>query len=225
LCRPCRVWATRQRYRETDKYRGKEARYQQSEKGRAANARRRQTDKYRAKEARYHQSEKGRAANARQRETDKYRAKQARYDQSKTGRAQRAVYRQSAKRRAVLARYNQSKKARATQARRRALRRARERNAIVVERVDRRSIFALDGGVCHLCDLPVDPEAFHVDHVIPLSVEPIHAEFNCAVTHPTCNVRKWKRLTVLSTTARARWYERRPEHLALLDQHLARLAA
>jgi len=30
---------------------------------------------------------------------------------------------------------------------------------------------------------------------------------------------------VLSPTARLRWQARRPEHLALLDQHLTRLAA
>jgi 5-methylcytosine-specific restriction endonuclease McrA len=124
-------------------------------------------------------------------------------------------------------RYRQSEHGRAVKGKANAWRRARQVNAIVLERVDRRTIFVLDGGLCHLCDLPVDPQAFHIDHVVPLAVEPIEAEFNCAVAHPMCNVRKPRRhgKFELSVTARARWQERRPEHLALLDQHLARLAA
>lgn len=123
------------------------------------------------------------------------------------------------------ARYRQTEKGRVSATKADVLRRTRKAKAIVLESIDRRIIFVLDGGICHLCNLPVDPETFHVDHVIPLAVEPIHAAFNCAVAHPTCNVRKWRRLMVLSPTARLRWQARRPEHLALLDQHLTRLAA
>jgi hypothetical protein len=61
--------------------------------------------------------------------------------------------------------------------------------------------------------------------VIPLAVEAIEAEFNCAVAHASCNSRKGARRVTLSPSARARWQARRPEHLALLDQQLARLAA
>jgi len=180
----------------------KNARYRQSETGRAYQ---------RTYQARYFQ-EKGRAMVARYRETDQYRATRARYRQSEAYRA-------------AATRYRQSEKGRAMYLRVRALRRARKVNAIVVEPVDRRAIFVLDGGLCHLCDVPVDAAAFEVDHVIPIAVEPIEAEFNCAVAHVSCNRRKGARTVGLSPTARARWQASRLGHLALLDQHLARLAA
>ncbi len=145
----------------------------------------------------------------------------ARYHQSEKCRAKRARYQQDGRNREWHARYSQTAAGRVT----RALRYARERNAIVLEAVDRHTIFVLDGGLCHLCDLPVNADTFHVDHVIPLVVEPIHAEFNCAVAHASCNTRKGARTVGLSPTARARWQECRPAHLALLDEHLTRLAA
>ncbi len=183
----------------------------------------------RAASARYAQTEKGRAANrlrqCRHRQTELRRAWCARYQQTEEYRAAQAQYRRTAEFRAAWARYSRSEKGRATFCKRSAKRRARTRGASILESVDRRTILALDGGLCHLCDLPVDPQAFHLDHIIPLSVAPIHADFNAAVAHPTCNQRKYARALTLSPTARARWQARRPQHLALLDEHFTRLAA
>jgi 5-methylcytosine-specific restriction endonuclease McrA len=219
LCRPCRVWARRSRYSEllSSMSPAPCTRCQRLVDPPQRLGRRLRPDLCRpcrawASKTRYLQSEKGRAACVRQRQTDKYRAAQARH-------------RATDKYRAAWARHRKTDKCRARNFRHSAFRRARKRKATILQLVDRRAILALDGGLCHLCDLPVDPQAFHLDHVIPLSVEPIHADFNAAIAHPTCNQRKHARLLVLSSSARARWQERRPEHLALLDQHLARLAA
>jgi hypothetical protein len=95
-------------------------------------------------------------------------------------------------------------------------RRARQMGAVVIEPVDRLAIFRLDNGICYLCDLPVDPQAFDLDHIIPLAVEPIEAAFNYAVTHPACNRRKRTRFMVLSPAAQARWVQRRPADLIRL---------
>jgi len=93
--------------------------------------------------------------------------------------------------------------------------------------VDRRVIFCLDAGICYLCDLPIETEAFHLDHIIPLAADPIEAAFNYAVTHPMCNFRKNDRFEAhpLSSTVRARWQQQRPEHLVQLEAHIARIVA
>lgn len=232
-CRQCRQRASRRtsqaRYQQTEKGRATAARHMTTEKFHAAVKRYQQTEKFRALQARWRSSERRREYQRRYQRTEKYLAMAARsrqrYQQTEEFHAAVRRHQDSEKFRVTRARYKQSEEGRAMYARAKALRRARELNATVLEVVDRRTIFALDDGLCHLCDLAVDPETFHVDHVIPLAVEPIHAAFNCAVAHPACNVRKWKRLTVLSATARARWQERRPEHLALLQEHLTRLVA
>jgi len=212
LCLSCGRWDTKLRYRQSEKNCAAQARYYQSEKGRANVMRHNQSEQYRAWKAHYRRSEKGRAAWARWAQTEKGRASLTRRDAHPN-------------KRAMVDRYQKTEAGRASLLKNSALRRARKRNAIILHPVDRRAILALDGGLCHLCDLPVDPEAFHLDHVIPLSAEPIHADFNAAVAHPTCNQRKHARVLALSPTARARWQHRRSEHLALLDQHLTRLAA
>jgi 5-methylcytosine-specific restriction endonuclease McrA len=58
------------------------------------------------------------------------------------------------------------------------------------ERVYRRDVFERDGGVCHLCDKPVDPAGWALDHVIPISWGGPHCLDNVAVSHPVCNSRK-----------------------------------
>jgi 5-methylcytosine-specific restriction endonuclease McrA len=200
-------------------------RYRQSEKNRAAKARYNQSEKARATWKRYNQSERYRAWKALYRSSEKGRAAWARWAQTETGRTSLARLRARPEARARVNRYQQTEQGRASLLRNNALRRAKKRNAIILERVDRQTILALDGALCHLCDLPVDPQDFHLDHVIPLSAEPIHADFNAAIAHPTCNQRKHARVRALAPSARARWQARRPEHLALLDHHLARLTA
>jgi 5-methylcytosine-specific restriction endonuclease McrA len=152
----------------------------------------------------------------------------ARYSKTEKGkhvnRLRQARLRRTEKHQTRVAAYRQGEKYRDTKLRCNHRRRARKHGANVLESIDRAEILRIDD-LCHLCDVPVDPQAFHLDHVIPLAVEPIEAPWNAAVAHPTCNLRKHARLVPLSPAARLRWQERRPEHLALLDQHLARLAA
>jgi 5-methylcytosine-specific restriction endonuclease McrA len=144
------------------------------------------------------------------------------YQTTEKYRAALQRYRQSPKFRQARQRYRQSDQARADMARANAKRRARQAGAVLIEPIDRTAIFQLDGGLCHLCDGAVDPERFHLDHLIPLALQPIEAAWNYAVAHPTCNLRKGVQLTpqVLSVAARARWQQRRPGDLARLLTHL-----
>jgi len=81
-----------------------------------------------------------------------------------------------------------------------AKRRALKRGAFV-ERVSRVVVFERDQGRCHLCGKKVDPNNWHLDHIIPLS--PLtpggkggeHSYRNVAVSHPICNQRKHNKLT------------------------------
>src|SRR5262245_18015564 len=216
LCLSCGRWAIKVRYRQSEKNRAAQARYYRSEKGRVQGRRNQQSESYRAWKSQYNRSKHGRAVWACWAQTEKGRVSVA---------ASKARRQASGRARASTDRYQQTEAGRASRLRNSALRRAKKRDAIIFEPVDRRVILALDGGLCHLCDLPVIPEAFHLDHVIPLSVEPIHANFNAAIAHLTCNQRKWAQLIALSPMARARWQERRPKHLALLEEHLTRLAS
>jgi len=170
----------------------------------------------------------GRVSNSerqrRYRQTDKGRLARRRYQQSKVYLKCQARLRKTEKYREIHRRYRETDKGYATRSRKWAKRRARKHNATMVESVDRMAIFQLDAGLCHLCDAAVEPGCFHLDHLIPLSVEPIEVAWNYAVAHPTCNQQKGNRLSteVLSAAARARWQQHRPEHLAQLDGFRAR---
>jgi len=72
-----------------------------------------------------------------------------------------------------------------------ARRRARKKNAPAVERIDRALVFARDGGRCHICGRKVDPAHWHLDHLIALARGGSHTYNNVAVSHPTCNQRKY----------------------------------
>lgn len=71
-----------------------------------------------------------------------------------------------------------------------ARRRARERNAPVVERIYRAKVWERDGGICHICGLPADPALWHLEHIIPLARGGEHSYRNVAVSHPICNAHK-----------------------------------
>lgn len=71
--------------------------------------------------------------------------------------------------------------------------RARMRG-VEAERVDRLAIYERDGGICWLCEKPVPQDAFHLDHVIPVSKGGPHMAWNLRVTHRACNVSKNDRL-------------------------------
>lgn len=59
-----------------------------------------------------------------------------------------------------------------------------------VEDVSRVIVFERDGGICHICLDLVDPNDWHLDHVIPLSKGGLHSYGNTAVSHPFCNESK-----------------------------------
>lgn len=76
------------------------------------------------------------------------------------------------------------------------------KRSLFVETVRRRTVFNRDQGICHLCSTAVDPEDWHLDHVIPLSLGGPHCYANTAVAHPTCNTAKNGRLAASMDTAR-----------------------
>jgi 5-methylcytosine-specific restriction endonuclease McrA len=61
---------------------------------------------------------------------------------------------------------------------------------VKVEDVDRQVVFNRDGGICHICQSTVDPDNWHLDHLIPISKNGKHEYNNVAVSHPECNLRK-----------------------------------
>lgn len=76
---------------------------------------------------------------------------------------------------------------------RRLTNRTRRRGATIIEEVDPRILFERAMGICHICSLPVDPDRWDVDHVIPLSAGGVHSYDNTAVSHPSCNQSKGNR--------------------------------
>jgi 5-methylcytosine-specific restriction endonuclease McrA len=71
-----------------------------------------------------------------------------------------------------------------------AKRRARKKNAPILEAIEHAVVFERDGGVCGICGVLVDPANWHLDHVIPLSRGGEHSYANVQVSHPTCNLSK-----------------------------------
>ena len=68
-------------------------------------------------------------------------------------------------------------------------RRARKLNQFV-EDVDPTIVFKRDKGICEICEKPVDPNRFDIDHIIPLSKGGEHSYANVQLAHPSCNYRK-----------------------------------
>ena len=71
-----------------------------------------------------------------------------------------------------------------------ARRRAKIRGAERIEKVDRLAIYDRDGGVCHICEKPVDRDEFHLDHLIPIARGGTHTVDNVAAAHRECNQRR-----------------------------------
>lgn len=72
-------------------------------------------------------------------------------------------------------------------------RRALQRR-LVTERIEPRVVFSRDGGICGICLEPVDPNRFHIDHIVPLALGGPHVYSNVQLAHPLCNHRKGARL-------------------------------
>lgn len=86
-------------------------------------------------------------------------------------------------------------------------RKAVKRRAFV-ERVHRSVVFKRCGGACHMCGAMVDPDRWHLDHVLPLVRGGEHSYANTAVACPSCNLQRgsktmdeWR----ATLSERARW--------------------
>ena len=64
---------------------------------------------------------------------------------------------------------------------------AKMRGATVIETFSRADLYERDGGICHVCGEPVDPDRWDVDHLTPLALGGQHTLDNVAVSHPACN--------------------------------------
>lgn len=78
---------------------------------------------------------------------------------------------------------------RETQRRGQAARRARKLGQFV-EHVDPAVVWEREGGICHICGLPADPNLWHLEHVVALVNGGDHSYANTAVSHPACNFAK-----------------------------------
>jgi 5-methylcytosine-specific restriction endonuclease McrA len=78
----------------------------------------------------------------------------------------------------------------------RARRRARLRGVETIP-YGRREIFDRDGGQCKLCgvQLRFEPQAFQIDHIVPISLGGPDTPANVQLACPTCNRRKGASLT------------------------------
>jgi len=63
-----------------------------------------------------------------------------------------------------------------------------------VERVYRSVVFKRDKGICGICHEKVDPDNWHLDHIVPVSRGGEHSYANVQVAHPFCNVSKGAKL-------------------------------
>lgn len=61
------------------------------------------------------------------------------------------------------------------------------RLGLFVERVERTVVWQRDRGICHLCSQSVNPNGWHLEHVISLSEGGPHCYDNTAVAHGPCN--------------------------------------
>lgn len=135
------------------------------------------------------------AAASRRRHHEKAKERDRRYRQSHHAAAclrQREWYQKN--RESLLVYQKQWRRANVDKRRRyNAARRARLRGA-EHEVVDYRKVYERDGGVCHLCGLPVTFAEMHGDHVIPLSRGGSHTYGNVKTAHSVCNLRKNSKL-------------------------------
>lgn len=108
-----------------------------------------------------------------------------------------AANREQARERARLWREANPERVREQRRVNRAVRRARERNAPVVELVVPLKVYERDGWKCHLCKKAInkrrkhpDPLSASVDHLNPLSLGGDHSYANVAAAHLVCNLRR-----------------------------------
>lgn len=74
-------------------------------------------------------------------------------------------------------------------------RRHRARNrAAFVEHVDPLVVLERDDNICGICGGDVDPDDFHIDHIVPLARGGLHNYENTQAAHPSCNWAKSARV-------------------------------
>ena len=72
-------------------------------------------------------------------------------------------------------------------------RRARLRGA-PCENIEALVVLEMHDGVCGICGEDIDPEDFHIDHIVPLSKGGSHTYDNVQPAHPRCNLVKHARM-------------------------------
>lgn len=68
------------------------------------------------------------------------------------------------------------------------------RAAVPAESIDRNAIFERDGGHCCQCRVELNPDNWHLDHIVPLALGGPHIWANVQALCPPCNLRKWATL-------------------------------
>ena len=63
-----------------------------------------------------------------------------------------------------------------------------------VEHIEPSVVLENSNGTCGICGEPIDPNNFHVDHIIPLNRGGLHAYTNTQAAHPSCNTSKKDKL-------------------------------
>jgi HNH endonuclease. len=86
---------------------------------------------------------------------------------------------------------------RSIQRRANAKRKALERGAVVIERINYDAILRRDRMHCHICRRKVTLNDLHFDHVMPLARGGTHTADNIAVSHARCNLSKGARVLTL----------------------------
>lgn len=90
-------------------------------------------------------------------------------------------------------RYRANNKDKVREADRAARARARSKGSVRIETIHRDVLWERDGGICHLCGKPCDPDDWHADHIVPRSLGGVTSYANMAVSHPFCNTSKGNR--------------------------------
>ena len=63
----------------------------------------------------------------------------------------------------------------------------------IIEPVDIENIIKRDGLICHICKKPIKRTEVSIDHLIPVSKDGPHAEWNLGIAHLMCNISRGNR--------------------------------
>lgn len=58
------------------------------------------------------------------------------------------------------------------------------------EKIDRKLVYLIDGGICGICGKPLEMSDFTLDHIIPISKGGGHVYPNVHSAHRICNIRR-----------------------------------